>query len=142
MWYDICQEITKLRAQGQEAALGTVISASGSTRRGESTKMLVRDDGSILGTIGGGRLEEQVIKEALAAIRKGQTKRLTYQLEEEGETGMICGGALGIFIGPILSTPTLFIFGGGHICPFCHTRITWILSLGVSLIDYLCYSNV
>ena len=70
MWYDICQEITKLRAQGQEAALGTVISASGSTRRGESTKMLVRDDGSILGTIGGGRLEEQVIKEALAAIRR------------------------------------------------------------------------
>ncbi len=112
---DIYQELAKLEAENEDAALVTVISASGSTPREEGAKMLVRADGPILGTVGGGRVEEIAIKEALAAIRAGKTKRLSYRLKEGEETGMVCGGDMELFIEPVLSSPTLFIFGGGHI---------------------------
>ena len=115
MQEDIYQEVVKIKAEGEEAALATVISASGSTPREEGAKMLVRNDGSILGTIGGGSIEFQVIKEAIEVIKRGKPRHLCYRLKEGEEPGMICGGDVEIFIEPILSAPTMFIFGGGHI---------------------------
>ena len=112
---DIYQEIVKLTAEGEEAALVTIVSTSGSTPREEGAKMLVKADGSILGTIGGGSLEARVCDEALEVIRKGKPKQLHFRLKEGEEPGMICGGDLEVFIEPILSSPTLYIFGGGHI---------------------------
>ena len=112
---DIYEEIVRIRVEGEEAALVTVVSATGSTPREEGAKMLVRAGGSIMGTIGGGRIEDQAIKEALEVIRKSKPKRLSFSLKEGGELGMICGGDAEIFIEPILSAPTLYIFGGGHI---------------------------
>ena len=112
---DIYQEIVRIKAEGEEAALVTVVSASGSTPREEGAKMLVRTDGSIMGTIGGGSIEKQVIKEALGIIKLGVPQRLCYRLKEGEELGMICGGDTEIFVEPILSAPTVYIFGGGHI---------------------------
>ena len=114
---DIYQEIVRIRAEGGEAALATIVSATGSTPREEGAKMLVRADGSILGTIGGGSLEAQVIAEAIKVIGQGKPKQLHFSLtakEVEAE-GMLCGGEAEVFIEPILTTPTLYIFGGGHI---------------------------
>jgi xanthine dehydrogenase accessory factor len=114
---DIYQEIVRVKAEGGEAALVTVVSASGSTPREEGAKMLVRPDGSIFGTIGGGSLEARVIKEAIGVIRQGKPKHYHFTLTAEGagELGMICGGDTEVFIEPILTQPTLYIFGGGHI---------------------------
>ncbi len=112
---DIYQEIIDVRNKGEDAALVTIVSAGGSTPREEGAKMLVKTNGSIIGTIGGGNLENLAIKEALKAILNGQPKHLEYNLQAGGETGMICGGDVKIFIEPILSTPAIFIFGGGHI---------------------------
>ncbi len=114
---DIYQEIVRVKAEGEEAALVTIVSATGSTPREEGAKMLVKPDGSILGTIGGGSLEARVIEEAVKVIKQGKPKRLHFALtaKEAGEVGMICGGELEVFIEPILSPPTLYIFGGGHI---------------------------
>jgi xanthine dehydrogenase accessory factor len=114
---DIYQEIVRAREEGREAALVTIVSARGSTPREEGTKMLVQSDGTIAGTIGGGSLEAQVIDEAIKVIEQGKPKRLHMSLtakEAEG-AGMICGGELEVFIEPILTAPTLYIFGGGHI---------------------------
>jgi xanthine dehydrogenase accessory factor len=114
---DIYQEIVRIRAEGGEAALVTIVSATGSTPREEGAKMLVKTDGSSLGTIGGGSLEAQIIKEAIKVIGQGKPKRLRTSLtakEVEAE-GMLCGGELEVFIEPILTPPTLYIFGGGHI---------------------------
>lgn len=79
--------------------------------------MLVRADGSILGSIGGGGLEAQVVKEATKAIRQGKPQQIRISLaaKEGEELGMICGGDVEFFIEPILPTPTLYIFGGGHV---------------------------
>lgn len=115
MQNDIYAELARLSAAGEEAALATVISAAGSTPREEGAKMLVRADGSIMGTVGGGAIEKAVIKEALDVIRKGKAKKLEYRLSAGGELGMICGGDTEVFIEPITAAPALFVFGGGHI---------------------------
>jgi xanthine dehydrogenase accessory factor len=114
---DIYQEIVRVKAEGGEAALVTIVSASGSTPREEGAKMLVRPDGSIFGTIGGGSLEARVIKEAIEVIRQGKPRHHHFTLTAKGagELGMICGGDTEVFIEPILTQPTLYIFGGGHI---------------------------
>ncbi len=114
---DIYQEIVRIKEEGQQAALVTVVSTSGSTPREEGAKMLVKPDGAIVGTVGGGTLEAQVIDEAIKVIKQGKPKHLHMRLtaKEAGEAGMICGGNLEVFIEPILTTPTLYIFGGGHI---------------------------
>jgi xanthine dehydrogenase accessory factor len=114
---DIYQEIVRIKEEGEEAALVTIVSTTGSTPREEGTKMLVKPDGSILGTIGGGNLEAQVIEEAVKVIKQGKPKRLHMSLtaKEAEEVGMICGGDLEVFIEPILTPPTLYLFGGGHV---------------------------
>ena len=112
---DIYEEIVRLRTEGEEAALVTLTSVAGSSPREEGTKMLVRTDGSIIGTIGGGNLEKLVIKEAIEVMKTEKAKRFSYSLKEGGEPGMICGGNVEVFIEPILPVSGLFIFGGGHI---------------------------
>ena len=114
---DIYQEIVRVKAEGEEAALATIVSVTGSTPREEGAKMLVRLDGSISGTIGGGSLEAKIIEEAIKVIKQGKPKHHHFTLtdQEAGEVGMICGGELEVFIEPILTPPTLYIFGGGHI---------------------------
>jgi xanthine dehydrogenase accessory factor len=98
--------------------------------------MLVKADGSILGTIGGGSLEAQVIKEAIKAIGEGKPKRLHIGLtaREVTEEGMLCGGEVEVFIEPILTLPTLYIFGGGHISlPLA--KIGKLLGFKIAVID-------
>jgi xanthine dehydrogenase accessory factor len=112
---DIYAELARLAQSGEEAALATVISASGSTPREEGAKMIVHADGSIMGTVGGGAVEKAAIKEALTVMRTGRAKKFEYKLTAAGELGMICGGDTEIFIEPIKATPALFVFGGGHI---------------------------
>jgi len=133
---DIYQEIVKIKEEGKEAALVTIVAASGSTPREEGAKMLVRPDGSISGTIGGGSLEAQVINEAVQVIRLGKPRRLHMSLtaQEAEETGMICGGDLEVFIEPITTAPSLYIFGGGHISlPLAKTAK--LLGFRITVID-------
>lgn len=131
---DIYQELARIRAEGEEVALVTVISASGSTPREEGAKMLVRADGSIVGTIGGGGVEKRVIKEAVKAIRTGKPQRFEYRLKEGEELGMICGGDMDVFIEPVLSSPTMYIFGGGHIA-LCLAKMGKLVGFKIAVID-------
>lgn len=131
---DIYQEIVRIKSKGEEAALVTVVSATGSTPREEGAKMLVSGDGSIIGTIGGGRIEAQAIKEALETIIKGRPQRLSFSLKEGGELGMLCGGDTEVFIEPILAVPTMYIFGGGHIA-LTLVKVGKLLGFKIVVID-------
>lgn len=111
---EIYEEIAKIKAEGEVAALAIIISSTGSTPRAEGSKMLVRADGSTLGSLGGGELEARACKKAMEAMEKGKPERLRFSLTGK-EIGMICGGNVEIFIEPIIPSPTLYIFGGGHI---------------------------
>ena len=78
--------------------------------------MIVRQDGTIFGTIGGSAVEALVIREALEALREGKSRIVQHELMDAGsDTGMICGGRMELFIEPLKRVPQLYIFGGGHI---------------------------
>jgi len=133
---DIFEEIVKIRSEGGRAALVTITSVKGSTPRAEGSKMLVRTDGSILGSIGGGSLEGRVCQEAMAVIKDGKSRMLQFDLtgQEVAEEGMICGGNMEVFVEPIMTKPCLYIFGGGHISFFI-SKLGKMLDFRVVVID-------
>jgi len=114
---DIFEEIVRMRKAGERGALATIVHTNGSIPSYESSRMLVREDGSIAGTIGGGCVEAEVWAAAKDVMHAEQPRKMTFNLNHEAQydAGLICGGTLEIFVEPILPQPTLCIFGGGHI---------------------------
>lgn len=109
----IHQLVTDFESLGISAALCTIIETRGSTPRKPGAKMIVKDDGASYGTIGGGALEMQVIKDALDVIHTKKPRIFEHALVHDH--GMCCGGKVKIFIEPIMAKKKLFIFGAGHI---------------------------
>ncbi|MGA3010746.1 MAG: XdhC/CoxI family protein [Terracidiphilus sp.] len=113
----IYEEICKLKREGKRAALATIVNVSGSVPPVVAAKMLVREDGSILGTVGGGRMESEVRESAMESMKDEKPKTLTFNMDQtsDDETGLICGGSTEVFIEPLIPAPVLYIFGGGHV---------------------------
>jgi xanthine dehydrogenase accessory factor len=113
---DLFEEIVKLRREGRRGALATIVHTDGSIPSYESSRMLVHEDGSIAGTVGGGSVEAEVMVAAKEVILSESPRKMTFNLNSETTyDGPICGGMLEIFVEPILPQPELYIFGGGHI---------------------------
>jgi xanthine dehydrogenase accessory factor len=112
----IYQALFEIEQTQQGAALCTVVKTSGSTPRHSTSKMLVYRDGRILGTVGGGELENRVRQEALASLRDGQPRLLNYSMSDptQGDVG-VCGGQVEVFVEPILASPMVVVVGGGHV---------------------------
>jgi xanthine dehydrogenase accessory factor len=131
---DIYEEINRLKAKGECAALATVVYTAGSTPREQGAKMLIRKDGSIVGTVGGSILEGMVREEAQNVIQEGKPKLLDFDLTGKDKDGMICGGIAKVYIEPIIPAPVIYIFGGGHIS-FSLVRIGKVLGFRLVVID-------
>ena len=114
---DVYDELVRLRRLGQKCALATIVDVRGSIPSYESAKLLVREDGSIVGTIGGGCVEAEVWTAAREVIETGRSKNLSFNLGQDAayDNGLICGGQLEVFVEPVLPRPRALIFGGGHI---------------------------
>lgn len=114
---DIYEEIVKLRREGRKAALATIVNVQGSIPSFRTAKMLVRDDGSITGTIGGGCVEAEVWQAAREVMEQEKPRTLTFNLNQNPkyDTGLVCGGTLEIFVEPILPAAVLYVFGAGHV---------------------------
>jgi xanthine dehydrogenase accessory factor len=114
---DIYDEIVRLRKIGQKCAVATIVQVNGSIPSYESAKMLVREDGSMLGTIGGGCVEAEVWNAARDVIETEKPRHLTFSLGQDAayDNGLICGGQLNIFVEPVTPQPRAYIFGGGHV---------------------------
>ncbi|HEY1656951.1 MAG TPA: XdhC/CoxI family protein [Candidatus Sulfotelmatobacter sp.] len=114
---DIYEQIVQLRREGRRGALATIVNVSGSIPSFRTAKMLIRDDGSIAGTIGGGCVEADVWQAAREIIESEKPRTLTFNLNQDPkyDTGLVCGGTLEIFIEPILPPALLYIFGAGHV---------------------------
>lgn len=112
----VLEALLAAHTAGESVALATVIGTQGSVPRHPGSKMLVRADGSIVGTVGGGRMEALVIQESLLAISDGQTRTTNYSLNDlgAGDPG-VCGGTVQIFIEPTAAPPTLLVIGIGHV---------------------------
>src|SRR5678815_190250 len=114
---DIFEEIQRLRREGRKAVLATIVQIRGSVPSFQTAKMLVRDDGSTLGSVGGGCVEADVWAAAQDVLREEKSKIMQFDLTEESmaEGGLICGGKVEIFVEPVLPVPEMVIFGAGHI---------------------------
>jgi len=112
----IYQTIADVVEKGEQAALCIIIETSGSTPRHTGSKMLVFPDGRIVGTVGGGEVENRVIQEALTSLKENNSKMLHYNMvnPKEGDPG-VCGGQLDVFIEPLTSRAKLVIIGAGHV---------------------------
>ena len=102
--------------EGRAAALVTIIATQGSVPRQPGSKMLVWENGQIVGTIGGGEMEAFCIQEAQAALLDGQTRLLRYNLNDlaSGDPG-VCGGTVQLFVEPLTPPPTVIVIGCGHV---------------------------
>lgn len=87
----------------QAVVLATIIRLTGSGPREKGTKFLIMEDGSFVGTIGGGRLEAEIIKEAEKVFAAGRPARISLSLmgKDVAETDMICGGDVEVFLEPL-----------------------------------------
>lgn len=114
---DLFEEVVRLRRDGRKCALATIVEVNGSIPSYESAKILVRDDGSMTGTIGGGCVEADVWAAAREAIDTEKPRRMKFNLSQDAayDNGLICGGQLEVYIEPLLPHPRAFIFGAGHI---------------------------
>lgn len=114
---DVLKEQIAAIERNEAIALATVVEVNGASPAKVGAKILVRGDGTTVGTAGGGRLEHAIVADARAALNEGKSRLTHYTLREEGEDsiGVLCGGEVRVFIEVFAPHPTLLIVGGGHI---------------------------
>ncbi|MGB8583350.1 MAG: XdhC/CoxI family protein [Candidatus Sulfotelmatobacter sp.] len=114
---DIYEQIVQLRREGRRGAVATIVNVRGSIPSFRTAKMLVRDDGSIVGTIGGGCVEADVWQAAREVMESEKPRTLTFDLNQDPkyDTGLVCGGTLEVFVEPVLPPALLYVFGAGHV---------------------------
>src|ERR1700681_1341377 len=133
---DLFEEIVKMRRAGQRAALATIVHTNGSIPSYESSRMLVREDGSIAGTIGGGCVEAEVWAAAKEVMQKEAPRKMVFNLNNEAsyDNGLICGGTLEVFPELFLQHPKLSLLGGGHVS-MAFPKAASAAGFGVGIID-------
>lgn len=133
---DIYEQIVQLRREGRCGAVATITNVRGSIPSFQTAKMLVRDDGSIAGTIGGGCVEAEVWQAAREVMEQEKPRSLTFNLNNDPkyDTGLVCGGTLEIFIEPVLPPALLYVFGAGHVAYNVY-KIATIAGFDVTVID-------
>ena len=114
---DVYDELIRLRKLGQKCAIATIVQVRGSIPSFESAKLLVREDGSMVGTIGGGCVEAEVWNAAREVMETEKSKHMSFNLGQDAayDNGLICGGQLDVFVEPVIPPPHAVIFGAGHI---------------------------
>jgi xanthine dehydrogenase accessory factor len=107
--------LEEIRRSGREAVLATVTRVEGSAPREPGAKMIVVAGGDFVGTIGGGRLEELVLQEALAFLSKGERAARLVRFPLAARAGQCCGGLMEILLERVERAPALYLFGAGHV---------------------------
>jgi len=120
---NIFNTASELRKQNEPFALATVIDLEGSSPGKIGFKMIVKSDGTSIGTVGGGAIEEEVIEEAIGRIHSGENGTKEYLLSDKKESvkrdvtvvPMSCSGRVTVFYEVHGKLPTVYVFGGGHV---------------------------
>jgi xanthine dehydrogenase accessory factor len=114
---DVIAALDEALQRNEPVALATVVEVQGASPAQLGFKLLVRPDGSAIGNVGGGELEQRVREEALAALREGRSRLFHSVLRERGPEalGTLCGGDVTFFVEVFQPVPVLLIVGGGHL---------------------------
>ncbi len=111
---EVWETLIHWRDNGRCFALLTVVDSRGFTPQKPSAHMLVARDGETFGTIGGGAIEHEVIREARGLLERGG-RSILIRRHLTQELGMCCGGEMSVFIEVVGVAPRLFLLGGGYI---------------------------
>ena len=105
---DMYAEMRQLMSKGETVAVATIVRTKGSTPREVGARMIVRQDGSIVGTVGGGCGEADVWSEAMDVLGSGIPKLIEVDLlhDHDAEGGRACGGLMYVFVEPLSPRPT------------------------------------
>ena len=133
---DVFAALAAALERGEEVALVTIVSSTGSTPQRVGAKMLVYADGRTVGTIGGGCYENDAFWKARETIKARKPLNVRYELTDDiaEESGLICGGQMEVFIEPVEPSPDLYIFGAGHVGYFLG-RMAFDTGFRVHVID-------
>jgi xanthine dehydrogenase accessory factor len=107
------KQLNNFLIRGEPLAVLTITDVKGSSPRATGAKMIVNSQGRLWGTIGGGKLEDLAISDALNILKGNLTHKFQYPLSEKA--GQCCGGSVEILIEPLNTSPQLYIFGAGHV---------------------------
>ena len=112
----IYDELARIHAEGGAAAICTVIGTQGSTPGKATMKLLIKRDGTGIGSVGGGCVEAEVFTRAKDVMATERPQRFSVDLNEPDnpETGLVCGGRIELFIEPVV-VPNVYVFGAGHV---------------------------
>lgn len=123
-----------LVASGESVAMLTVVGKDGSAPREVGAKMLVTGTDEY-GTIGGGTVEGLAIEDAREVLDGSANAGVrTYELRPGGNTGMVCGGSMDVFVDLIRGTKRLYVAGGGHIAVDL-ARMASVTGYAVTVVD-------
>ncbi len=133
---DVYEELVELRRSGEKCAVATIVEVAGSIPSFQSAKMLIRQDGTMVGTIGGGCTEAEVWQAARDVIETEKPRMLQFSLGQEAayDNGLICGGQLNVYVEPVLPVPTALIFGAGHISKSL-SKVATLAGFATTVID-------
>ncbi|HXZ79110.1 MAG TPA: XdhC/CoxI family protein [Terriglobales bacterium] len=133
---DLYEQLVELRRQGRRGALATIINVRGSIPSFNTAKMLVRDDGSIVGTIGGGCVEAEVWQAAREVMEQEKPRTLTFNLNQNPryDTGLVCGGTLEVYVEPVMPISHVYVFGAGHVAASVY-KMARLAGFDVSVVD-------
>ncbi len=122
--------------RGEDVALVTIVSATGSTPQRVGAKMLVYADGRTVGTIGGGCYENDAFWKAREAITARKPVTLSFELNDDfaQESGLVCGGQMEVFIEPVEASPEVYVFGAGHV-GYCVGKMAHEVGFRVHVVD-------
>jgi xanthine dehydrogenase accessory factor len=114
---EVFKALSEALDKGEQVALVTIVSSTGSTPQRVGAKMLVYADGRTVGTIGGGCYESEAFWKAREAIKDRRPVIAKYELNDDfaQETGLVCGGQMEVFIEPVEPAPEVYVFGAGHV---------------------------
>jgi xanthine dehydrogenase accessory factor len=105
--------LARWRAARRRFALLTVVETRGSAPRKAGTHLLLAADGESVGTLGGGAIEFEALRQARAVLEGGRARLFHRHLGRD--LAMSCGGEMSVFIEAVEPRPRLFVFGGGTI---------------------------
>lgn len=136
MTSELIAAIAGVLGRGERAALVTIVRTGGSTPQRVGAKMLVHEDGRLVGTIGGGCYENDAAGKARLVLASGQPQLVHYELNDDlaEESGLICGGRMDVFIEPVAPPPDLYVVGAGHV-GFHVARLAASVGFRVHVID-------
>ncbi|HET9959361.1 MAG TPA: XdhC family protein [Polyangiaceae bacterium] len=109
----ILQALSELLEQRRRGALATVVRTSGSVPQVAGARLLLRDDGTSFGTVGGGAIEHSVREALERVLATGRPELLQRDLAHD--LGMCCGGRMEVFVERVEPPPRLWLIGAGHV---------------------------